>query len=188
MSGRNARMQHPIPSRNIEAARFASEAGHLTTSALKKLAETFGHDLVASFLEEFGGREIYVPLKPTAEHKFALLCSFEFLEALCTLAGGQKILVSKTMGGDGRRERAIALLREGKSIDFVAQVSGLHVRQVSRLRKELLEKRVRLLLKDGKSLEWTANFLGAKLNQVIPVAEAMGMHDAVKALGKGGVR
>lgn len=110
---------------------------HLTGIAAQ-IEQAIGRDLTDRLLRERGGCEINIPDKARGS-RLAGIIGDEATKALIYEIGpGRYVLpVSHMRGTGGRKRRAIAMLREGRSNREVALACDLHTRTVTNYRAEL---------------------------------------------------
>ena len=108
-------------------------------TAIEDVAAVIGFNATACLIQWHGGRNIYIPDKPTPSHPLAGLLGLVALTALCNAFGGQSIwLPAGTERADLVLKKAVAKgVLQGKGSARIAADHGITQRQVQRLRREL---------------------------------------------------
>ena len=99
---------------------------------LRQLVSYLGDKLAFALVEEFGGQELPIPKKPSAEHPIAQTLGLHSMAALVQSFGGETITVHKrdSIARQIKHKRVAKLLASGKTQNQVAAQTGYTARHV----------------------------------------------------------
>lgn len=103
----------------------------LPTSILE-IADTLGTAIALRLMQEFGGLEIKLPLKPAADHEIIQVFGEQDGLALCQYLGGQLFYVPHGRIRRTARAEIQALEAAGKDRGQIARILGISQRHVRR--------------------------------------------------------
>lgn len=104
---------------------------------LRAMARDLGLPTALRFAAEFGGREIFVPMKATAEHKIAVAVGLPALRWLIKVRQPGEKLIVPLGPHSSYRARIVAarrMLDEGRSTEEIVRALQMHERSVRRHR------------------------------------------------------
>lgn len=100
------------------------------------LREAFSEEVALRLARHYGGRRIYVPARPLADHYLARTMGIAVLEWLVARSPGQEILVP--MASESFQKQRLAEIRHyienGADVATIVSRFGIHERTVKRLR------------------------------------------------------
>ena len=107
---------------------------------LYDLREAFGEETALRLARHYGGRKIYVPSRPLAEHYLARTMGVAVLAWLVSRTPGQEVLVPMaTASHQKQREAEIRhYIESGADVATIVARFGIHERTVQRLRAKWL--------------------------------------------------
>lgn len=94
---------------------------------LVSIAVICGDETAIALAAALGGRRVHVPLVPTDNHILSQVVGLKAAERLASHYGGVTFTVAREYG---RRERIVALRKEGKPVSEIARVLGCTERHV----------------------------------------------------------
>ena len=100
--------------------------------SLVDVAETLGLRVALALIQHFGGRELRIPMRPTADHPLIKALGETDGHAVCHFLAGQTIYVPIGRAG-GLRRNAVALDCQGYDRGEIARMLGISQRHVRRL-------------------------------------------------------
>jgi hypothetical protein len=104
---------------------------------LRIIVESMGDlDAAIALVAEFGGQQVYVPKKVGDDHPFVRVGGRIAAEAIVKAFGGERIIFPSGKFNP-RYLKAVALLREGATLNTVVRATRLHHRQVKRIKSEM---------------------------------------------------
>lgn len=108
---------------------------------LEDIGAEIGYTATCSLVDWLGGRSLYVPPEPSADHMIATAIGIAAMRRLCAVFGGQTLNLPIDYQRELlRRDRMIAaLLLAGESVRAVARHAMLTERQVHNIRRRLEE-------------------------------------------------
>ena len=87
------------------------------------------------FFQNFGGSEIYIPVRPKKQHPIAQIIGIVGLAALCKNYGGTHLYVSNPTQTVSKKQRIIALLDKGGGTSEIAASVGVTERYVRHIKQ-----------------------------------------------------
>lgn len=134
-----------------DAARKRGKIGHnlgidaaRLPASVRDLAEALGLPLVLELVKHFGGCEIHVPVKLSADHKLQALGPAN-ARALVAYCPGERLLVPVSLDKRFLRRSVVALERRGLKRWQIARelnISQRHVRRLANVRRERSQKQM----------------------------------------------
>ena len=97
-----------------------------------ELTALLGKDKALALSSAMGGIRIYVPATPGKAHRLAAVIGLEGMASLCAACGGMALTIPKT-ARESVKEKAFALLHQGKAHRDVAKECGSTLRYVRHL-------------------------------------------------------
>ncbi len=110
---------------------------------LSLIAEEISEEVAIKLAKAKGGRPVYIPDAPKAQHGLSKIVGLENAILISTLLGkGEVVIPYGDMGGEaGRRERIKALRKQGLSGAEIAAEVDVHIRTVERVIARLSDNR-----------------------------------------------
>ncbi|HBD91797.1 MAG: hypothetical protein A2092_11995 [Rhodobacteraceae bacterium GWE1_64_9] len=101
-------------------------------ASLIDVAETLGLRVALALIQNFGGRELRVPVRPAPDHPLIIALGEQDGFAVCHFLAGQTIYVPLGRAG-GLRRNAATLDAKGYDRGAIARMLGISQRHVRRL-------------------------------------------------------
>lgn len=107
----------------------------------QELQDVLGVDDARRFLRAVGGVRTYIPARPDADHKIALIVGLPGMAALCREYGGEYLSLPTSGERDTIEKQARRLLRAGgKSQAAIARECQTSLRYVEKIARKLREE------------------------------------------------
>lgn len=127
-------MQRNRPTRHARSGSARADSPDLAglPPGLRQLVSYLGDKLAFALVQEFGGQELAIPKRASAEHAIAQTLGLHNMAALVQCFGGETITVHKhdSIARQIKHKRVARLLASGKTQNQVAAQTGYTARHV----------------------------------------------------------
>lgn len=108
---------------------------------VEDIAAAIGYTATCTFVEWYGGRDVWVPISADEKHELAKVLGLGAMRRLCDLYGNQRVVVPTDFFRDlMKRDRIVAeMVRHGHGTKSIAATIGVTERSVQKTRRRLEE-------------------------------------------------